>query len=66
MDIALAHYRSVDFALYLINRGAGDDKDKAKLLCRACGLDRQDIVRELVEEHKLDPNGKLCTCVHVA
>ena len=49
--------------------GAGDDKDKAKLLCRACGQNRLDIVKDLVEEHKLDPKGKyynLYTCVHVA
>ena len=58
MDIALALHRSVDVALYLINRGAGDDKDKAKLLCKACELDRLDVVEELVEEHKLDPNCK--------
>ena len=64
LDIA-----SVDVALYLINHGAGDDKDKAKLLCRACELYELDIVKELVEENKLDPNGKyynLYTCIHVA
>ena len=69
MDVIPALYGSVDVALYLINHGAGDDKDKAKLLCRACQLDRLDIVKEFVEEHKLDPNGKyynLYTCVHVA
>ena len=61
MDIALD-----DVALYLINHGYGDDKDKAKLLCRASGQNKLDIVKELVEEHKLDPNGKyLYTCVHV-
>ena len=58
MDIALDHYRFVDVALYLINRGCGDDTDKAKLLCKACWHDRLDIVKELVEEHKLDPKGK--------
>ena len=69
MDVALVGSGSVDVALYLINRGCGDDKDKANLLCRACLDDRLDIVKELVEEHKLDPNGKyynLYTCVHVA
>ena len=68
LDVALALYKSVDVALYLINHGCGDDKDKAKLLCKACGLDRLDIVKELVEEHKLDPNGRyynLYTCVPV-
>ena len=60
---------SVDLPLYLINHGAGDEKDKAKLLCRACQLDSLEVVKELVEEHKLDPGGKyynLYTCVHVA
>ena len=73
MDLALDHYDhhyvSVDVALYLINHGCDDDKDKAKLLCKACGLDRLDIVKELVEEHKHDPSGKyynLYTCVLVA
>ena len=68
MDVALARYGSVDVPLYLINHGCGDDKDKAKLLCRACELDRLDIVKELVEEHKLDPKSKyynLYTCIHV-
>ena len=69
LDLALALHRPVDVALYLINHGAGDDKDKAKLLCEACQLNKLDIVKELVEEHKLDPNGKyynLYTCVPVA
>ena len=52
LDLALD-----DVALYLINHGYGDDKDKTKLLCRACERNRLDIVKDLVEEHKLDPNG---------
>ena len=69
MDVALACCGCVDVALYLINHGYGDDKDKAKLLCKACRLDKLDIVKELVEDHGLDPKGKyynLYTCVHVA
>ena len=69
MDVALDDYTSFNVPLYLINRGCGDDKDKAELLFRACEWIRLDIVKELVEEHKLDPNGKyynLYTCVHVA
>ena len=57
LDLALVLYRSVDVALYLINHGCGDDQDKAKLLCEACGQNRLDIVKELVEDHGLDPNG---------
>ena len=59
MDLALDYYRSDDLPLYLINHGACDDKDKAKLLCKACELNKLDIVKELVEEHKLDPKGNL-------
>ena len=71
LDLAFDAYTShVNVALYLINHGCGDDKDKAKLLCKACRQDKLDIVKELVEEHKLDPKGKyyinLYTCVHVA
>ena len=58
LDLALDYYNiRVDVALYLFNHGCGDDKGKTKLLCKACGLDRLDIVKELVEDHKLDPNG---------
>ena len=67
MDVALHMF--VDAALYLANHGCGDDKDKARLLCEACRQNRLDIVKELVEEHKLDPKGKyynLYTCVHFA
>ena len=48
----------IDVALYLINRGCGDDEDKDKLLCTACRCDRLDVVEELVEEHDRDPNGE--------
>ena len=68
MDIALAAYKHIDVALYLINHGCDDDKSKAKLLYRACRQNKLDIVKELVEEHKLDPKGKyynLYTCIHV-
>ena len=58
MDLALALHRSVDISLYLINHGCGDDKDKTKLLCKASQQNRLDIVKELVEDHGLDPKGK--------
>ena len=58
LDVALASYSHIDVPLYLINHGCGDDKDKAKLLCRACQQNRLDIVKDLVEEQKLDPKGK--------
>ncbi len=48
-----------DIALYLVNRGCGSDEDKAKLLCEACKHGQLDIVKELVEQHNVDPKGEL-------
>ena len=47
-----------DVALYLINNGYGNEQDKAKLLCRGCSSGNLDIVKELIEQHKVDPNGE--------
>ena len=61
LDLALEHpYNDncIDVALYLINHGCGDDKDKDKLLCGACRWGRLDVVKELVEKHDRDPNGE--------
>ena len=57
----------VDIALYLVNHGCADDKDKVKLLCGACYQDRLDIVKELIEKHKVDPNGEkiVALCVYM-
>ena len=63
LDIALQslYYDDcIDVALYLINRGCGDDKDKDKLLCRACRLNRLGVVKELMEKHDRDPKGEYC------
>ena len=53
----------IDVALYLINRGCGDDEDKNKLLCGSCRRGRLDMVKELVEEHNCDPKSECC--VHI-
>ena len=58
LDVALAFSRSFGIALYLINHGCCDDRDRAKLLCEASQENRLAIVKELVEDHGLDPNGK--------
>ena len=47
-----------DVALYLINNGYGNEQDKAKLLCQGCSLGKLDVVKELVEQHKVDPTGE--------
>ena len=48
-----------DVALYLINNGYGNEEDKAKLLCKGCSTGKLDVIKELVEQHKVDPNGEL-------
>ncbi|XP_064382898.1 ankyrin repeat domain-containing protein 7-like [Halichondria panicea] len=46
----------VNVALYLMSRGyACSDEDKANLLCGVCWTGRLDMVEELVEHHKVDP-----------
>ena len=48
----------VDVAHYLITRGCGGDEDKGKLLCGACWHGKLDMVKELVEQHKVNPTGE--------
>ena len=52
----------LDIALYLTNHGVGDEQDKARLLCEACEWGKVDVVKELVEQHNVDPNGECTTC----
>ena len=59
LDKALDGYsEDFDVALYLINNGYGSEQDKAKLLCKGCTSGNLDVVRELVEQHKVDPTGE--------
>ena len=46
----------VDVAHYLMSRGCGGDEDKATLLCAACSHGNMGVVKELVEQHKVDPS----------
>ena len=49
--------------LYLIEcHGCGDKQDKAQLLCKACKCGNLDVVKELIEQHNVDPNGEYITC----
>ena len=49
----------MDVALYLMSRGcACGDEDKAGLLCVACDFGKLGVVKELVEQYKVDPNSK--------
>ena len=51
-----------DIALFLINHCVDDEQDKAKLLCEACIWGNLYVVKELVEQHNVDPNGECCDC----
>ncbi len=48
----------VDVSLYLMSRGCGGDEDKAKLLCGACFWGNLSVVKELVEQEKVDPKSE--------
>lgn len=50
----------VDVAHYLINRGCGGNLERVTLLAGACYCGKLDIIKELVELHKVDPSE--CTC----
>ena len=59
LDKALYDYDDgcVDVAHYLMSRGcACGDEDKARLLRAACYHGNLGVVKELVEQHKVDPS----------
>lgn len=61
MDLALGLLdldAVIDVALYLINRGCGDEEGKAKLLSGACKRGKLNIVKHLVRQHKCDPKSE--------
>ncbi len=48
----------MDVALYLKSRGCGGDEDKPRFLCAACRRGRLGVVKELVEQDKVDPRSE--------
>ena len=54
--------RGLGIALFLINHGVDDEQDKAELLYKACDWGNLDVVKELVEQHNVDPNGEYYDC----
>ena len=65
LDVALdeGSWDNGRVGLYLIkHHGCGDEQDRAKLLCKACKEGNLDVVKELVEQHNVDPNGEYITC----
>ena len=48
-----------EVALYLMNKGCETDKESlTKLFCEACRTGKLEIVKELIEQHKLDPKSE--------
>ena len=58
IDDEYSAHNPLNIALYLVTHGYGGDEDKAKVLYEACCWDKLDVVKELVEQHKVDPNGE--------
>ncbi len=61
LDIALGRlYKDgcVDVSLYLMSRGCGGDENKTKLLCEACYRGNLSVVKQLVEQQKVDLNSE--------
>ena len=47
----------------IVHHGCGDEQDKAKLLCKARKWGNLTYaVKELVEQHNVDPNGEYYDC----
>ena len=64
LDTALEDMYEVgyfDLVVYLISHGCGDEEDRAIVLAQACRQGRLDVVKELVEQHKVDPK---CECAY--
>ena len=58
LDMAIENNTSA--AIYLMNHGSSMccDKERGKLLCKACSSGKLDMVKKLVEQHKVDPKGQ--------
>ena len=52
----------LDLGLYLINHGCGGAEGKVTLMFEACSWGNLDVVKKLVEVHKVDPNGECAYC----
>ena len=48
----------IDVANHLIGSGQGGRNEQAKLLCGVCWWGKLDMVKKLVEQDNIDPNGK--------
>ena len=63
LDIALEYqnvnHNCIDAALHLMNLGYGTHGHKVQLLLGACHWGKLYVVKKLVEQHNIDPNGEL-------
>ena len=57
LDTAVRASQS-DIALYLMNVHGCGDKDKGRLLTKACQSGTLKMVKELVEQHNINPKGE--------
>ncbi len=63
LDLALSNRYNkvgcVDVAYYLImNHSCGGDKDKGKLLFGACRWGKLDVVKDIIANCNINPNGE--------
>ena len=58
LDNALGcdHEGCVEVSLFLLSPGYGSDREKHKLLNGACYLGELNLVKDLVEQQKVDPS----------
>ena len=54
--VELDDERCVEIAVYLMYSGYGGDKERVEVLCAACFWGMLDIVKEMVEQLKIDPS----------
>ena len=50
--------RCADVCHYLINHGCGGDNERVKQLMGACYRGNLSVVKEMVEQYKVNPNGE--------
>ena len=58
LDVAVRR-DELDIALYLINGGCGSEDDKQTVFIEACQSGKLEVVKGLVEQQDVDPNGEV-------
>ena len=60
LDVAVRE-NELDTAFYLFNNGCDSDEDKDKVLMLACKEGELKVVKELIEQHSVNSEGKSST-----